>query len=58
VFSEAALVRVLDSLRLNGSVAAPGFMDPEGYVMFHTASGVLFKATVQDDDLPKSELKT
>lgn len=41
-------------LRANGSVAAPGFMDPEGVVVFHTASGQLFKKTVRNDESPKS----
>jgi hypothetical protein len=42
-------------LRANGSVAAPGFLDPEGVVVFHSASGQLFKKTVKDDEKRKSE---
>jgi hypothetical protein len=41
-------------LRANGSVAAPGFLDPEGVVVFHSASGQLFKKTVRNDESPKS----
>jgi hypothetical protein len=44
---------VLDRLRREGSVAVPGFMDPEGIVVFHEASGRLFKATIKGDEKPK-----
>jgi hypothetical protein len=40
-------------LRTEGSVAAPGFMDPEGICIYHEASGQLFKATLKNDDKPK-----
>jgi hypothetical protein len=36
-----------------GSVAAPGFMNAEGVVVFHTASGTLFKKTIEKDEQPK-----
>jgi len=43
---------VLDALlRLrSGSVAAPGFMDPEGVIIYHTAANQMFKKTLGDDD--------
>jgi len=43
----------LECLRLDGSVAAPGYMNPEGIVIFHTASGHLYKKTVENDEKPK-----
>lgn len=43
----------LDILRREGSIASPGFMRPEGIVVFHTASSALFKATLEDDEKPK-----
>jgi hypothetical protein len=43
----------LDLLIVYGSKAAPGFMDPEGIVVFHTASGMLFKQTIKNDEKPK-----
>lgn len=43
-------------LRVHGSVAAPGFMDPEGVVVWHSASGQLYKVTCWDDEVPKSRL--
>lgn len=52
-FRTWAVESALDRLIVGGSVAAPGFMDPEGIVLFHTAAGTLFKATCKDDDKPK-----
>jgi hypothetical protein len=40
-------------LRANGSLAAPGFMKPEGIVIFHTASSSPFKVTLEKDEAPK-----
>jgi RNA ligase-like protein len=44
----------LAKLRHEGSMAAPGFMKPEGIVVYHTAAGVSFKKTLEKDDMPKS----
>lgn len=44
---------ILDDLRRNGSKAAPGFMQPEGIVIFHTASRQVYKVTLDNDQLPK-----
>lgn len=43
----------LDELREKGSLAAPGFMKPEGIVAFHIAGNVGFKRTLDKDDVPK-----
>jgi hypothetical protein len=43
----------LDTLRDHGSLAAPGFSQPEGIVVFHVASGHLYKATLVGDEKPK-----
>ena len=40
-----------------GSLAAPGFMRPEGIVVFHTAGNVGFKMILDNDGVPKSTLK-
>lgn len=42
---KAALAR----LETEGSVAAPGFMKPEGIVVYHTGNGTLFKKTFEKD---------
>ena len=52
-FDERAITTALDNLAQVGSVAAPGFMDPEGVVVFHTATNTLFKRTIKGDDAPK-----
>lgn len=44
----------LSSLQTTGSIAALGFMKPEGIVIFHTAGGYLFKKTIEKDAEPKS----
>lgn len=51
--SEAAEI-ALAELRANGSRAAPGFMKPEGIVLYHVAAGIGFKKTLEKDELPKS----
>ena len=43
----------VDSLRSVGSIAAPGFMRPEGVVAFHVASNAMFKVTLEKDAEPK-----
>jgi hypothetical protein len=52
-FNSLEIDIALTRLRLDGSLAAPGFMDPEGIVVFHTAGNVGFKATLKNDDEPK-----
>lgn len=44
----------LDTLRIDGSRAAPGFMKPEGVVVWHTAANIGFKKTIEKDELPKA----
>jgi hypothetical protein len=52
--SEEAITGALNALYLYGSRAAPGFMDPEGVVIFHTAANFGFKKTLKKDESPKS----
>lgn len=40
----------MTQLKDNGSLAAPGFMQPEGIVIYHSASGVSFKKTLENDE--------
>ena len=46
----------LEDLATNGSKAAPGFMKPEGIVIYHTALRGFFKCTVEKDEAPKSQV--
>lgn len=41
-------------LQDDGSHAAPGFDDPEGIVVYHSAARSSFKVTFDQDELPKS----
>lgn len=54
IFDTDRVGEVLRDLRIGGSVAAPGFMNPEGIVVYHTAAGVAFKTTLVGDEKPKS----
>ncbi len=47
---------IMSDLILTGSDAVPGWMRPEGVVIFHTASGQLFKKSVEGDESPKGKL--
>jgi len=40
----------MSGLRIFGSVAAPGFPDPEGIMVYHTAASQLFKKTLEGDE--------
>lgn len=48
-FVEAAIEFVTDRLQELGSVAAPGYMKPEGMVIYHAKANVLFKVTLDGD---------
>jgi hypothetical protein len=52
-FSQEAIALRLEALRLHGSVAAPGFMRPEGIVIYHEAARTMFKITLEKDEAPK-----
>lgn len=46
--------KAVEMLRASGSIAAPGFHNPEGVVAFHTAARTLFKVTLERDSEPKN----
>lgn len=54
-FSSIDVDVYLEELRVHGSYAAPGFMRPEGVVVYHVAGGYLFKKTIEKDAQHKSE---
>ena len=54
MFDTHSIYITLRDLTYLGSVAAPGFKDPEGIVIFHAHSGCLFKKTIKGDEKPKS----
>lgn len=54
-FHTTEVLQCLHELKANGSKASPGFDKPEGVVIFHTASGYLFKKTIVGDEHHKTE---
>lgn len=46
-FSRQAVAMVMEGLRVNGSVATPGFMNPEGIVIYLPGSRMLLKETFE-----------
>jgi hypothetical protein len=57
VFDMDEIWNCLHRLQYDGSVAAPGFMDAEGIVIWHSAANKGFKKTLKHDDEPKSVSK-
>lgn len=55
-FDTAKVNDIVADLRANGSKAAPG-QKAEGVVVFHVASGSVFKATCEKDESPKGANK-
>lgn len=46
---------IAEWLKREGSQAVPGFMNPEGVVVFHKATGTCFKVTLEGDEKHKGE---
>lgn len=53
-FDTGKVDECLAQLSANGSAAVPGFMQPEGVVVYHAASRTLFKKTLDKNDGHKS----
>lgn len=58
VFDTRTADLALAVLNQGGSIAAPGFMRPEGIVVFHVAGNVGFKKTIEKDEAPKGAART
>lgn len=52
-FSTNAVTARVEELRELGSVAAPGFDNPEGVVVYHVAANQSFKVTIENDEAQK-----
>lgn len=55
VFTSTAVDDAIAMLRVEGSKAAPGFMKPEGVVVYQSAGRCYFKKTLERDEEPKSK---
>lgn len=56
-FSTQIAEQCILQLRELGSMASPGFMKPEGVVVFHTASQTSYKTFLENDLIHKSQQK-
>lgn len=54
-FMQETINTLLKFLAEGGSQAAPGFKDPEGLVIYHTALRGMFKVTIKGDEKGKGE---
>jgi hypothetical protein len=54
-FAEVAICQALTDLGDYGSVAAPGFMNPEGVCVYHSQSRTVYKVTLDNNDAGKWE---
>lgn len=55
LFNTEKIDEILLELKMGGSKASPGFMRPEGVVVFHEASRCMFKKTIEKDEFHKGE---
>lgn len=55
IFDTFHIEMALSGLKNLGSQAAPGFMKPEGVVVYHVAGNIMFKKTIEKDDEPKGK---
>jgi hypothetical protein len=57
VFTSTACDEAIQKLKEGGSIAAPGFMQPEGIVLYQVAGKIYFKQTIDKDDEWKGKSK-
>jgi hypothetical protein len=55
IFESGLVLEAMSFLRANGSVAAPGCLNPEGVMIYHHAANQYFKKTLIDDESPKGK---
>jgi hypothetical protein len=53
-FDTHKINEVLEYLKTNGSYASPGYLKPEGIIVFHVSGNIGFKKTIEKDEMPKS----
>ena len=55
MFCDEVIHLAMTRLQEDGSLAAPGYMKPEGIVIFHTAGNLMFKKTLLRDEAWKGK---
>ena len=58
VFDTDKVLDIIECLKDFGSSAVPGFMRPEGLVIYHVAASTYFKKTLERDEAPKGKAWT
>ena len=56
MFDTRHIEAILNNLREGGSIAAPYYTNPEGVMIYHTASSSYFKKTLDNDEVPKGNV--
>ena len=54
LFDTIMIDNTIEDLKYGGSIAAFGFRNPEGIVVYHTAGNFCMKKTIENDEIPKS----
>jgi hypothetical protein len=54
IFNSEMIGNILMMLRDFGSKVSPGFMKPEGIIVYHKAGGYYFKKTILNDEKGKT----
>ena len=57
IFDTELINATLQQLKMKGSYASPGYMNPEGIVIYHIAGNYLFKKTILNDEKGKENAK-
>ena len=57
LFLTDEITLAIAKLAHKGSVASPGFMNPEGIIIFHVAANMMFKKTILNDEKPKGTVE-
>jgi hypothetical protein len=58
IFDMAQIEGQLDILKTVGSKTSPGFMNPEGIVIYHVSGNLYFKKTILNDEKGKEQNET
>lgn len=56
MFDNLNVAEIMNKLKEGGSVAVPGYMNPEGIVIYHTKGCIGFKKTFEKDETGKWEV--
>jgi hypothetical protein len=55
IFCTNEIQNIIEYLRSKGSRMVPGFMKPEGIIIYHVAANIYFKKTIEKDESRKGD---